>query len=123
MSYRASLLLFALLFGSSSAAAAELPNEPVRSLEMARYAGQWHEIARLPMYFQRKCLGGVIATYTPGADGIVHVHNSCRTAKGHMSVDGVARVKGNQSGALEVRFAPRWLTWLPMAWADQKSVV
>lgn len=27
-------------------------------------------------------------------------------------------MKDNQPAALEVRFAPAWLTWLPMAWAD-----
>ncbi|GLQ45970.1 hypothetical protein GCM10007862_10210 [Dyella lipolytica] len=30
---------------------------------------------------------------------------------------GVAR-PGKWQGALEVRFAPQWLAWLPMVWAD-----
>lgn len=118
MRNRASLLMFALLMGRVPAAAAELPNEPVHALEMTRYSGQWHEIARLPMYFQRKCLDGVVATYSPRPDGTIDVHNTCRTAKGQKSVDGVARMKDGLAGALEVRFAPRWLTWLPMSWAE-----
>ena len=95
-----------------------LPNEPVPELDLANYAGQWHEIARLPMYFERKCLDAVTAAYTPNPDGTVHIHNTCRTSKGRMSVDGVARMKESQPAALEVRFVPAWLTWLPMAWAD-----
>ena len=27
----------------------------VPALDISRYAGEWHEIARLPMYFQRQC--------------------------------------------------------------------
>lgn len=98
--------------------AATLPNRPVSSLDIHRYAGQWHEIARLPMYFERNCLDGVTATYTPDPEGTVRIHNTCRTSKGLMFVDGVARMKDDQPAALEVRFAPAWLTWLPMAWAD-----
>ncbi|WP_027485700.1 lipocalin family protein [Rhodanobacter sp. OR87] len=112
------LLTTAALAIAWPAAAASLPNRPVPALDLHRYAGQWHEIARLPMYFERKCLDAVVATYTPTPDGTVHVHNTCRTSKGRMSVDGVARMKDDQPAALEVRFAPAWLTWLPMAWAD-----
>ncbi len=112
------LLMAALVAAVLPASAATLPNQPVTSLDINRYAGQWHEIARLPMYFERKCLDAVTATYTPNPDGTVHVHNTCRTSTGRMSVDGVARMKGNQPAALEVRFAPAWLTWLPVAWAD-----
>lgn len=112
------ILLIASLGFTASATAATLPNEPVRSLDLNRYAGQWHEIARLPMYFERKCLDGVTATYSPNADGTVRVANSCRTHKGRMSVTGVARIKDGQPGALEVRFAPGWLGWLPVTWAD-----
>lgn len=111
------LLTTLLVFVLPLAAATTLPNRPVESLDLARYSGQWHEIARLPMYFQRKCLGAVVATYTPNPDGTIHVHNSCRTEKGPMSVDGVARIQSDQPAALEVRFAPAWLTWLPAAWA------
>jgi apolipoprotein D and lipocalin family protein len=112
------LLIVATLACAWPAAAASLPNQPVPSLDLHRYAGRWHEIARLPMYFERNCLDGVIATYTPDPDGTVHIHNTCRTSRGPMSVEGVARMKDDQPAALEVRFAPAWLTWLPMAWAD-----
>ena len=31
-------------------------NAPVAELDLARYTGKWHEIAHLPMYFQRDCI-------------------------------------------------------------------
>lgn len=101
------------------AAAAAVRNQPVPALELQRYAGQWHEIAHLPMFFQRKCVGDITATYTPCVDGNITVRNACRTKSGDMDVsEGVARPVDGQPGALQVRFAPDWLAWLPMVWAN-----
>jgi len=85
---------------------------------MARYAGQWHEIAHLPMFFERSCVSAVTATYTPRADGTIKVHNACRTKHGIKTVDGTARTDPGQPAELKVRFIPGWLSWLPDAWAD-----
>jgi apolipoprotein D and lipocalin family protein len=96
-----------------------LVNQPIPSLDLQRYAGRWHEIAHLPMYFQRHCVDDITATYTPRADGKVAVHNACRDETGAMqSSDGVARTVPGKPGALKVRFAPDWLAWLPWVWAD-----
>lgn len=114
-------LLLGTLISSSVAphAAATLPNRPVAALDLPRYSGQWHEIAHLPMFFQRKCRDTITATYTLRADGHIGVHNACRTHDGAMEAsDGVARPVDGQPGALKVRFAPAWLAWLPMVWAD-----
>ncbi|HWX67707.1 MAG TPA: lipocalin family protein [Rhodanobacter sp.] len=115
-----SLLMAALMAIVSLpiATGATLPNQPVRTLDLDRYTGQWHEIAHLPMYFQRSCLDAVIATYTANPDGTIHVHNTCRTSEGITSVDGLAKIAPGQPAALKVRFAPAWLSWLPQAWAD-----
>jgi len=52
-------------------------------------------------------------------DGRVTVRNACETAEGKPLVsEGVARPVPSQPGALQVRFAPAWLGWLPMVWAD-----
>jgi apolipoprotein D and lipocalin family protein len=113
------VMLMALLMASSApASAAALPNQPVSTLDLDRYAGQWHEIAHLPMFFQRKCLGAVTASYTPMPDGTINVHNSCNTRRGTQTVDGVAKIVDGQPAAFKVRFAPAWLGWLPRAWAD-----
>ncbi len=113
--YRFALLLSAVL--ALPATAAEVTS--VETLDITRYAGQWHEIARLPMFFQRKCVGDVTAQYTLRDDGLVGVRNSCRNDDGEIdAVDGVARRDADHAGKLEVRFAPDWLSWLPLTWAD-----
>jgi apolipoprotein D and lipocalin family protein len=111
-----SLLIAAVL----AVAAPSLPNAPVPALDLNRYVGQWHEIAHLPMFFQRKCVDRTTATYTLQNNGRIRVHNACRAKDGSMmSVVGEARrVAGGSPAALQVRFAPDWLGWLPMAWAD-----
>ena len=115
-----SLLLATLMTASIPLAAATLPNEPTRTLDLARYVGQWHEIAHLPMFFQRRCVDDITATYAIRPDGTLGVHNACRTQDGSIQVaDGEAKtVPGGPAGALEVRFAPAWLSWLPWVWAD-----
>ena len=97
-----------------------LPNDPVPSLDLGRYAGQWHEIARLPMFFERKCVANITATYTPRPDGTIGVRNACDAGNGKRMVsEGMARtVAGHRGGRLEVRFAPAWLSWRAGAWAD-----
>lgn len=91
----------------------------VEHLDITRYAGQWHEIARLPMFFQRKCVDEITAQYTLRDDGLVGVRNRCRDQDGETKVvDGLARRDADHPGRLEVRFAPDWLAWLPFTWAD-----
>jgi apolipoprotein D and lipocalin family protein len=88
-------------------------------LDISRYAGEWHEIARLPMFFQRKCVGEITAQYMLRDDGLIGVRNRCRNEDGEYdAVDGVARRDPEHPGRLEVRFAPDWLSWLPLTWAD-----
>lgn len=113
--HRFALLLSAAL--ALPAAAAEVTS--VETLDITRYAGQWHEIARLPMFFQRNCVADVTAQYTLRDDRLVGVRNSCRNEDGETDVvDGVARRDADHAGRLEVRFAPDWLSWLPLTWAD-----
>lgn len=99
------------------------PLQAVAPVDLKRYAGMWHEQARLPNRFQKQCTGPVTAEYTPLADGTVEVRNRCILADGNFEeAVGTARVVpvAGQPGAgrLEVRFAPSWLSWLPMAWGD-----
>lgn len=68
------------------------PLPTVPSVELARYAGMWYEIARLPMWFQRDCVDSK-AVYTILPDARVGVHNECVTDSGTLDqVDGVATV-------------------------------
>lgn len=64
----------------------------VSTVDLARYAGTWHEMARLPMWFQRHCVASN-ATYTVRTDGAIGVHNECITdTGGHDQIEGVATV-------------------------------
>jgi apolipoprotein D and lipocalin family protein len=114
--------LLALLF---AACATGMPsNQPVlkvvTSIDTARYLGKWYEIARLPNRFQNMCEANVSATYAQKPNGKLSVNNVCKKSDGSLtSVEGEARQANNsrQNSKLQVRFAPAWLSWLPV-WGD-----
>jgi apolipoprotein D and lipocalin family protein len=109
----------ALALPAARPAIAADPVTSVPELELSRYAGQWYEIAHLPVSFQRKCAGEITASYALHADGTIGVRNACRTHDGgHAVAEGVARTVEGHPGRLQVRFAPDWLSWLPLVWAD-----
>jgi apolipoprotein D and lipocalin family protein len=71
----------------------------VPSVDLARYAGTWYEIARLPMWFQRHCVDSK-AIYTSRSDGKIGVHNECVTDKGGVATaEGVALVVDTKTNA------------------------
>lgn len=109
-------------FGAAMApeAHAAQPLQPVASLAVPRYMGVWYEIAKFPNDFQKKCVGDTTATYGLLDDGRVSVVNRCRTADGKTDLaDGVARqLGGATSPKLKVRFAPAFLSFIPMVWGD-----
>ena len=93
----------------------------VPHVDLDRYAGQWHEIARLPNRFQNDCVGDVTANYVLRTDGKLDVTNRCRTKAGQMiEAKGLAKhVGGGQpKSVLKVRFAPSFLSFLPQVWGD-----
>lgn len=92
----------------------------VSAVNLDRYAGDWHEAARLPNRFQEKCAGDVRATYARRGDGRIDVINRCRARDGSTTeARGIARVVDTGTNAkLKVRFAPAWLSFLPMVWGD-----
>lgn len=74
-----------------------LPTVP--SVDLVRYAGTWHEIARLPMWFQRHCVDSK-AIYTSRPDGRIGVHNECVTDSGGVDqAEGLATVTDLQTNA------------------------
>lgn len=86
--------------------AARRPLPTAEHVDLARYAGTWHEVARLPNPFQRTCVGAT-ARYTLLADGGVAVVNTCRTSRGRCrSIEGRAEaVPCSGNARLRVRFA------------------
>lgn len=71
----------------------------VSSVDLARYAGIWYTMARLPMWFQRHCVDSK-AVYTSRPDGVIGVHNECVTDSGGVEqAEGVATVVDTSTNA------------------------
>jgi apolipoprotein D and lipocalin family protein len=84
------------------------PPTTVAKVDLARYAGDWHEIESFPSWFQGGCTG-TKAAYTPQPDGTIKVVNTCVRRNGRAtSIEGSARaVPGSNNGKLKVRlFGP-----------------
>ena len=90
----------------------------ISEFDVSRYMGSWYEIAKLPNWFQRKCVQGTQARYKVLGPAQIEVNNKCTTASGEeIQAIGLARPNGSGRPAqLEVRFAPEWTAWLPMVW-------
>ncbi|MDD3022246.1 MAG: lipocalin family protein [Alphaproteobacteria bacterium] len=79
----------------------------VDSVDLTRYVGQWYEIASMPQWFQKECVGGVQAKYSTLPNGRIQVANSCLLADGTRKVTlGEAKVTDKNTNAkLRVTFA------------------
>lgn len=108
--------------GSVSAQAPERPPVvAIDSVDLSRYAGRWHEVAKFPNRFQADCVAETTADYQLLENGQVEVINQCVQADGSVKrAVGRARLadKDGPSSRLKVRFAPRILSWLPMVWGN-----
>ena len=113
-------LCTALLLLPAATAADPPALAPIASLDLERYMGTWVEVARFPNRFQRDCTGPATAIYSLQPEGRVRVVNRCPQADGKTDeAIGEARRMGEAgSPRLEVRFAPAWLSWLPMMWGN-----
>ena len=97
------------------------PVRSVPSVDLRRYVGRWHEIARFPNSFQRKCARETTAEYELLPGGDIRVVNLCRGADGQViRAEGRARLadRDGPTSRLKVRFAPGFLSFLPMVWGD-----
>jgi apolipoprotein D and lipocalin family protein len=114
--------LLLICFGSTQVMAQQ-GDQAVKTivvLDVSRYLGTWYEIAKFPNWFQKKCVSNTKAVYSAKSDGNLRALNSCKTAGGDISeAEGLARQIGSKdSPKLEVRFAPEWLSFLPLVWGD-----
>jgi apolipoprotein D and lipocalin family protein len=96
------------------------PLQPVKRVDLARYAGTWHEIARTPFAIQDRCARDTTASYQPLDGGRISVVNRCVLPDGReFSAEGTAWVVDPATNArLEVSFLPAWLRWLPVGRGD-----
>jgi apolipoprotein D and lipocalin family protein len=113
-----------ILMATAASAAAERALRVVDQVDYQRYSGTWYEIARLPFRFQKQCVSDVTATYGPRPDGRITVTNRCRRSSGAIDeAIGVARrVEGRPPSVLKVRFAPAFLSFLPIVWGDYQII-
>ena len=131
MKYRyllASLICAAALTATAqTSSSAGQPLATVQSIDLQRYQGLWHQLALYPNKFQKSCASNTRAEYKAEEAGTIQVINACRTWDGKdMQVVGKARagraavLSANQLAPpqLQVRFAPAWLSWLPLVWGD-----
>ena len=102
------------LFGACAAAGANMAQneQTVSSVDLNKYLGKWHEIARYPNSFQKTCFKST-ATYSLRDDGDIKVVNACRKDRpdgGEKTIEGKAWVVDKATNAkLRVRFF--WPFW------------
>lgn len=112
-------LIFMLLQGEASSEEDALPPvTPVDWVDIERYAGTWHEIAKIPNRFQRGCARGTTAEYSLRNDGRITVVNRCYQDNGDpQEAKGVAKIEDPASNAkLKVSFVS-FFGWRPF-WGD-----
>lgn len=105
--------MYALLV---AAALAKAPLDTVPDLDLPRYMGTWHEIARLPARFQEGCTH-TTATYALREDGKVAVTNRCRRGGKESVARGIGKVPEPAAPAkLRVRVGQ------PFFWGDYQVI-
>lgn len=113
----AALLLLATTAVRGSGAAAPAVTA-VASVDLLRYQGFWHEIARVPNRFQRRCARDTFARYRLRPGGDLEVLNQCRRRNGGVEqASGIARVSDRQSQARLRVSLVSVLGWRPF-WGD-----
>ena len=109
--------LIAVVLAAGAASAAE-PLQTVGDVDLSRYAGQWHEVAKYPNRFQRQCVGDTTATYALRDDGNVGSSIAAGRADGRTRPAGLRAASTGAPTASQVSFLPAALRWLPIGWGD-----
>ncbi|GMU71897.1 MAG: hypothetical protein AMXMBFR42_13560 [Burkholderiales bacterium] len=96
------------------------PLETVRRVDTERYAGVWHEIARLPYKMEERCVADVTTAFVRRGMTTFDIETRCRRADGSWETDaGIVRIQDTATNAkMEIRFLPLALAWWPFAWSD-----
>ena len=88
------------------------PNEltVVEKVDLSRYLGKWFEIAHIPVWFQKGCIGGTTAEYTLFKEGFVNVVNRCCDEEGEVKeAKGRAWIVDQKHPVGVQRSVPVWL--------------
>jgi apolipoprotein D and lipocalin family protein len=75
----------------------------IKHLDLSKYLGLWHEVARLPNFFQSGCFNST-AEYSLTNDNQIKVVNKCYVDDKIVKVEGVAVHHKNEPGVFDVYF-------------------
>jgi apolipoprotein D and lipocalin family protein len=106
--------------GLSFAQAAQTDLPPVQTVshvDVDQYLGRWYEVASIPQWFQKQCVGNTTASYSKAEKGRLEVLNVCQTKDGsYDSAEGRAKISNTQSNAeLKVTFVDFFGWWFGIA--------
>ena len=113
------VVLTGLAVGTIAYAQAK-PLPTVEKVELDKYLGVWYEVARKPMFFERKCAFNVTATYTLNENGNIVVDNKCADQDGDLqqSLGEAFVVNAPFNSKLKVSFLPEGVRWIPVGRGD-----
>jgi apolipoprotein D and lipocalin family protein len=109
----------ALLAGMVTKRRFHPPLTTAAHVDLERFAGTWHEIARLPERREKGCGSGITTTFAMTDDGLRIVNRctredgSTRRSFGHAEI-----VPGAGNAKLKVSYLPKLLDVLPFVWSD-----
>lgn len=88
----------------------------VPKVDLDRYMGTWHEIARFPNKRQEDCVK-TQAQYSQGEKEGLIIINKCTRADGSQKeVQGIGRAEDLTNAKLKINFVPSWLRWMNFGW-------
>ncbi|WP_435950688.1 lipocalin family protein [Psychrobacter sp. DM8] len=92
----------------------------VDEVDLEKYSGKWYEIGRMPLFFQRNCVGDVTATYRakPNSSDITVLNECSGENNTVISSEGLAMPVDETGSKLKVTFLPSWIRWLPIGRGD-----
>jgi apolipoprotein D and lipocalin family protein len=107
-----------ILLAATATGADPVPPATVANVDLQRYVGKWHEVAKIPNRFQKHCARGTSAEYTLRGDGTIAVLNRCVRADGSTDeANGLAKVADRDSNSkLKVSFVR--LLGIQLFWGD-----
>ena len=93
----------------------------VPQLDIARFAGRWHEIARLPSPLQRLTDRDIRLDIEPLEADHYRLRRTCVGTDGNERVQDIQarrRYPVEEPGQFQRSAAPAWAQWLPSTWKD-----
>lgn len=110
-----------LSVGMAAAEKALAPMKAIPQLDLERFAGLWHEIARLPTPSQHAGDRRITVTFAPQPETRLEITTRCEQADGTVRTTRIharRRYPVEEPGQFQRRTGPAWLATLPWAWSD-----